>query len=251
MEPAEDEVLVVRNTFLHFSRPALRLRRTKSWSPGYSSADEPYTPGGSCLLPAAQQDGIQLSAHVSEAENETLGEWCRTSGSPHTPQEQFADYQSFCSGDGEVGASLYPVTGYPNTPHELGTCSPCKFFFTKGCKKDDCEFCHLSHPKKKRPRPSKDARRQCKEMHRMLEEAQITAEEKAQIVAELAGRNEYFRRLVQWAPENVSTRLSTWASSDDGAVSAKADKFGIGGETWTCSSTISTCDEDFDIDVMA
>jgi len=45
-------------------------------------------------------------------------------------------------------------------PHETGTCKPCLFVHTRiGCQNGvECDFCHLSHRRKSKPRPCKGKR---------------------------------------------------------------------------------------------
>lgn len=54
--------------------------------------------------------------------------------------------------------------------HQAGECKPCMYLNSKnGCNNgNDCRFCHLSHPKKSRPRPCKAKRTQCKQIVSML-----------------------------------------------------------------------------------
>eukprot|EP00445_Apocalathium_hangoei_P016012 CAMPEP_0203906848 /NCGR_PEP_ID=MMETSP0359-20131031/48421_1 /ASSEMBLY_ACC=CAM_ASM_000338 /TAXON_ID=268821 /ORGANISM="Scrippsiella Hangoei, Strain SHTV-5" /LENGTH=316 /DNA_ID=CAMNT_0050831561 /DNA_START=65 /DNA_END=1015 /DNA_ORIENTATION=- len=50
--------------------------------------------------------------------------------------------------------------------HEAGSCKPCLFYVAEdGCSMGfECNFCHETHKKKTRPRPSKVARAKCKRM---------------------------------------------------------------------------------------
>eukprot|EP00930_Biecheleria_cincta_P027424 TRINITY_DN19271_c0_g1_i2.p1 TRINITY_DN19271_c0_g1~~TRINITY_DN19271_c0_g1_i2.p1 ORF type:complete len:309 (-),score=48.11 TRINITY_DN19271_c0_g1_i2:262-1188(-) len=268
-ESVDEEVIVVRNTFLDVSRPRPQLRRAKSWN-------EPLTPGVSRAPVEEQQHDMQLLAHLNEvwrasdSSDETSYESSdeTQTGKLETPcdlgthkQDEFAD--SHCgrlnSTAGRRFQEMQPAQylqsededdeGNMDTPHSLGTCTPCKFAkSSKGCRRGtDCEFCHLSHHKRKRARPSKGARQRCREMHRLLEEVfGNNPEQKAMITAEIASRNDYFRRLSSWSPEEVSTRSSTRDSSDGGAVYTEFKTLSVGTtsmgsrqKSFSLSSTIS------------
>merc|ERR1719245_829862 len=59
-----------------------------------------------------------------------------------------------------------------------GKCRPCHYVHTTvGCLNGrDCEFCHLPHTKKSRPRPCKTKRLQCKRIVNVLEQAALSNE---------------------------------------------------------------------------
>lgn len=85
--------------------------------------------------------------------------------------------------------------------HEMGTCTPCKFLFSKGgCGKGlDCNFCHKPHSgKKKRARPSKTTRAQCAELKRMVDESFADPVLKQQVIEKLSASNPYFARLAKY-----------------------------------------------------
>mmetsp|Transcript_130707 Transcript_130707/g.227213 ORF Transcript_130707/g.227213 Transcript_130707/m.227213 type:complete len:145 (+) Transcript_130707:2-436(+) len=54
--------------------------------------------------------------------------------------------------------------------HASGACKPCLYLNSRVgcCIGRYCRFCHLPHPKKKRPRPCKAKRTQCKQIVNML-----------------------------------------------------------------------------------
>lgn len=57
--------------------------------------------------------------------------------------------------------------------HAIGKCQPCLYANSRaGCLNGAaCRFCHLSHTKKKRPRPCKAKRQQCKQIMGYIQEA--------------------------------------------------------------------------------
>jgi len=60
----------------------------------------------------------------------------------------------------ELGSPELPTMG--SAGHELGTCKPCAFLYSKGCAKGvHCMFCHRCGPgeKKRRQKEKSEARR--------------------------------------------------------------------------------------------
>uniref|UniRef100_A0A7S0ZTI9 C3H1-type domain-containing protein n=1 Tax=Noctiluca scintillans TaxID=2966 RepID=A0A7S0ZTI9_NOCSC len=57
------------------------------------------------------------------------------------------------------------VTEEMSNKHKEGTCKPCAFFANYGCPAgDNCDFCHLTHTRRSRPRPCKGKRMRTKKL---------------------------------------------------------------------------------------
>lgn len=120
--------------------------------------------------------------------------------------------------------------------HEAGQCKPCHYVNTKaGCSNgDQCDFCHLSHQKKNRPRPCKSKRTKCKKMAGLLD--QVLAEDPNQLdetVTMLATQGGYLRTVVKSklrnmqkdgeAPANVKDLLGKLKEIHDGTTSTSTE----------------------------
>jgi hypothetical protein len=84
--------------------------------------------------------------------------------------------------------------------HDIGRCKPCHYVISRsGCFNGaDCSFCHLSHPRKSRPRPCKTKREQCKRIVDMLEEvADNDPEQVQEAVNALGNRSSYLNRMLK------------------------------------------------------
>lgn len=120
--------------------------------------------------------------------------------------------------------------------HESGQCKPCHYVNTKtGCSNgEDCDFCHLSHQKKNRPRPCKSKRTKCKKMAGLLD--QVLAEDPNHLdetVTMLATQGDYLRTVVKnklrniqkdsTAPANVKDLLGKLKEINDSAASSSTE----------------------------
>ncbi|CAE7344639.1 unnamed protein product [Symbiodinium natans] len=73
--------------------------------------------------------------------------------------------------------------------HSAGQCRPCHYVFSKsGCANGTaCTFCHLPHPKRFRPRPSKSKQHKCKRLAAVLDKVQADDPDGFQILVEQLG----------------------------------------------------------------
>lgn len=83
--------------------------------------------------------------------------------------------------------------------HYAGTCRPCLYMNTQvGCRNGaDCNFCHVPHKRKRRARPSKATRMQCKQLVAMLDS--VYGEDDAQVTQaaeNLAADSAYMRSIL-------------------------------------------------------
>lgn len=87
--------------------------------------------------------------------------------------------------------------------HAEGKCRPCHYVHTAvGCLNSrDCEFCHLPHTAKGRPRPCKTRRQQCQRLATMLEEEErvkaTSDKELADFVKSLSSKSSYMRGIIR------------------------------------------------------
>lgn len=79
--------------------------------------------------------------------------------------------------------------------HNVGKCRPCHYVSTKaGCVNGaECLFCHLDHPKRRRPRPCKSKRAKCKRLAASLEVAASGPEQVNAMATELSVQRGYLR----------------------------------------------------------
>jgi len=102
--------------------------------------------------------------------------------------------------------------------HHSGQCRPCHYLQTKlGCVKGvDCEFCHLSHTKKSRPRPCKAKRTQCKRMLGMLDTVFApNSDQFAEAAEMLSAKSPYMRTVIR-------SRMKLQEGEDGGPGAADA-----------------------------
>lgn len=100
----------------------------------------------------------------------------------------------------ELGERDLAVPSAGSTLHDSGGCKPCHYARTKsGCINGEaCPFCHLDHPKRLRPRPSKTKRLKCKQLVGMLEDVYSTDPcQFDQEVARLSTKGDYLRSVVR------------------------------------------------------
>lgn len=84
--------------------------------------------------------------------------------------------------------------------HSEGKCRPCHYIRTSlGCLTGrECEYCHLAHTRKSRPRPCKTKRMQCNRIVSMLEDvADKDTEQFAAVVQDLSTQSSYLRGLIR------------------------------------------------------
>lgn len=84
--------------------------------------------------------------------------------------------------------------------HNEGKCRPCHYVHTDlGCLNGNhCNFCHLPHTKKSRPRPCKTKRLQCKKFVRMLEEVRSKKPEQfAEAMQSVSARSSYLHGILK------------------------------------------------------
>jgi len=84
--------------------------------------------------------------------------------------------------------------------HHSGQCRPCHYLQTKlGCMNGvNCEYCHLSHAKKSRPRPCKAKRTQCKRIVGMLDTVfAADPNQFAQAAEMLSTKSPYMRTVIR------------------------------------------------------
>jgi hypothetical protein len=73
--------------------------------------------------------------------------------------------------EAQLGSNELPTLG--SAGHNLGTCKPCAFFYTKGCgNAAQCTFCHLCPPDEKRKR-QKEKQAAFKDMHRQRRQMRL------------------------------------------------------------------------------
>lgn len=105
------------------------------------------------------------------------------------------------SEEGEEGASSSGLgrglASVGSALHQTRQCRPCMYVSSKtGCiKGQDCQYCHLAHPKKNRPRPCKATRLQCKQLASMLDVLSADAEQMIK-ATEVLGDNAAYMRTV-------------------------------------------------------
>eukprot|EP00747_Dinoflagellata_sp_TGD_P215464 gnl/TRDRNA2_/TRDRNA2_88148_c1_seq1.p1 gnl/TRDRNA2_/TRDRNA2_88148_c1~~gnl/TRDRNA2_/TRDRNA2_88148_c1_seq1.p1 ORF type:complete len:174 (+),score=27.24 gnl/TRDRNA2_/TRDRNA2_88148_c1_seq1:2-523(+) len=84
--------------------------------------------------------------------------------------------------------------------HDAGECKPCLWLTSKvGCFQGaECNFCHLSHPKKSRSRPCKAKRTQCKKLVGTLDAVyNQDPDHFMETVGNLAGESSYMRAILR------------------------------------------------------
>lgn len=100
--------------------------------------------------------------------------------------------------------------------HEYGHCKPCHYVTTRnGCSNEEqCGFCHLSHPKRFRPRPCKSKRSKCKRLAGLLDEVLANEPEQFDDVAQvLATQGGYLRTVVKSKLRTMHKQDALWAGS--------------------------------------
>lgn len=170
------------------------MARSRSWcGAGCSARDN--APGHS----PSHSSGALIKNFASRSF--TTGDWSPVTDAGQTGTSHASSSTGGFPEDQDFSVHSWPLARRSYTEHEINTCKPCKFYVTQqGCAKGPkCEFCHLPHPRKKRARPSKHARDQCREMLRMVERAFTDdTDTKNMMMAEISKENEYFRRLARW-----------------------------------------------------
>jgi len=123
-------------------------------------------------------------------------------------------------GDPNEGSEEQPETGQTSQGshlHDAGKCKPCHYVHTKlGCLNgEDCNFCHIPHTKKSRPRPCKTKRMQCKRIVSMLEAA--TAKDPGQFAEAtkvLSSQSSYLRSVLNGKLKDKGADLATTEEQD-------------------------------------
>eukprot|EP00928_Gymnodinium_smaydae_P024435 TRINITY_DN19770_c1_g1_i2.p1 TRINITY_DN19770_c1_g1~~TRINITY_DN19770_c1_g1_i2.p1 ORF type:complete len:216 (+),score=29.88 TRINITY_DN19770_c1_g1_i2:48-695(+) len=82
--------------------------------------------------------------------------------------------------------------------HDRGECAPCLYnTFANGCKKGyDCDFCHMPHARRSRPRPGKSARQKCKDVASMIDAFNPDPEQVRAAVATMDDKAENYMETV-------------------------------------------------------
>jgi len=84
--------------------------------------------------------------------------------------------------------------------HAQGQCRPCHYVFAKtGCQNGrQCNFCHLPHPKRFRPRPCKSKRFKCKQLAAVLDQVLDDDPDSFQsVVDQLSSQGGYLNTVVK------------------------------------------------------
>lgn len=84
--------------------------------------------------------------------------------------------------------------------HAQGQCRPCHYVFAKtGCQNGrECNFCHLPHPKRFRPRPCKSKRFKCKQLAAVLDQVLDDDPDSFQnVVEQLSSQGGYLNTVVK------------------------------------------------------
>lgn len=106
--------------------------------------------------------------------------------------------------------------------HAQGQCRPCHYVFAKtGCQNGrECNFCHLPHPKRFRPRPCKSKRFKCKQLAAVLDQVLDDDPDSFQnVVEQLSSQGGYLNTVVKSKLRTMAKRSakSEARSSDDTA----------------------------------
>jgi len=104
--------------------------------------------------------------------------------------------------------------------HKMGQCRPCHYVFSKtGCQNGKtCNFCHLLHPKRFRPRPCKSKRSKCKQLAAVLDQVLADDPERFQSVAEqLSAQGGYLHTVVKSKLHSMAKKLKHEAGSGEPA----------------------------------
>jgi len=128
--------------------------------------------------------------------------------SPAVSQVQLEDSEAE-DGSEDVASELLPSAG--SALHAVGQCRPCNFFGKGRCTNGlDCEFCHLSHQKRKPTRQEKRERAAAwmdRQKAKAEEEAKALAAEKAKLAAEKALEEQAAPAVQPLAPTMVPSAL--------------------------------------------
>lgn len=111
--------------------------------------------------------------------------------------------------------------------HGIGRCKPCHYVTSRGgCFNGvDCPFCHLSHPRKSRPRPCKTKREQCKRIVDMLEEVADKDPGHVQdAVSALGNRGSYLNRILKKRLRSRNVSSSTPGRASQKASSSRSSR---------------------------
>ncbi|CAK0846168.1 unnamed protein product [Prorocentrum cordatum] len=206
LSQADGAKLVVKNSFLELTDVGSGLSRTRSDSQiGCSTTGG--CPARVDAAQDAHRDAGQSSASVQGGPGRTVSEDSVATGS-HCSWAEVSNCSGYkiggCSGIGDnsdderggipgsASGDLHDAGRGPGRAedceaaphseaqwrpsgkerqHAAGTCKPCLYFGTKrGCSNGvQCGFCHLPHAIKRRPRPSKAVREQCRKRLEMLD----------------------------------------------------------------------------------
>ncbi|CAK0867611.1 unnamed protein product [Prorocentrum cordatum] len=101
--------------------------------------------------------------------------------------------------DQEVAEEVLMKASKGSAQHFAGICRPCLYMNTQvGCRNGvDCNFCHVPHKRKRRARPSKATRMQCKQLVAMLDSAYGDDDSQVVQAAEtLAADSAYMRSIL-------------------------------------------------------
>jgi len=101
--------------------------------------------------------------------------------------------------DQEVAEEVLMKASKGSAQHFAGICRPCLYMNTQvGCRNGvDCKFCHVPHKRKRRARPSKATRMQCKQLVAMLDSAYGDDDSQVVQAAEtLAADSAYMRSIL-------------------------------------------------------
>jgi len=147
--------------------------------------------------------------HAEAASNEV--------GEPPPSEGLDEDDDDDTSGAAAAWTSMPEQWSKGSSQHDEGQCKPCHYVHTKlGCLNGkDCNFCHIPHTKKSRPRPCKTKRMQCKRIVSMLEAASAKDPEQfAEATQVLSSQSTYLQEVVRNSRVNKDGAvMSTSATS--------------------------------------
>ncbi|CAL1171855.1 unnamed protein product [Cladocopium goreaui] len=150
----------------------------------FPASSGPAPPGGPRQVPKGPPGALNAAYAAMETEAKRTnppsmegGQWqSLPKQQPCPPQLKFASASS--SGQAApVAAEGRVKEGHPSkgsVGHDKGNCRPCHYFHSRtGCANgDQCNFCHLKHPKRSRVRIPKQYRQQCRALAQLVYDTQ-------------------------------------------------------------------------------
>ncbi|CAK0788108.1 unnamed protein product [Prorocentrum cordatum] len=109
-----------------------------------------------------------------------------------------------------------------------------------GCiKGQDCQYCHLAHPKKNRPRPCKATRLQCKQLASMLDVLSADAEQMIKATEVLGDNAAYMRTVLRGKQRQLAGEADSRAEAPTGrtTTSSAYDRRAGGPRRWRAHSS--------------